>query len=307
MTRRDVITSGLVLGVASVAKAASTKMKMQLDCGSIGVKAGPREALAYAARYGFEAISADSGWLMKLSEGELGEFLGEMKSKGIVWGNAGVTVEFRRTDEDYRKTLDEFPARVAALKKAGVSRVTTWIGPGSDTLTYLENFKLHAQRLRGVATVLAEHDCRLGLEYVGPKTSWSVRRFPFVHTMKEMKELIAEIGKPNVGFVLDSWHWYTAGESAADLATLTNKDVVSVDLNDAPAGIPVDQQKDGQREIPSATGVIPIADFLNTLNKLGCDAPARCEPFNAPLRAMAPEQALETVAAAMKKTFALIV
>jgi len=52
--------------------------------------------------------------------------------------------------------------------------------------------------------------------------------------------------------------------------------------------------------------VIPLADFLNTLNALGCDAPARCEPFNAALRAMPPGQALAATAAAMRKAFALI-
>jgi len=306
MTRREMIATGIIFTSGGAASAASTRMKNQLDCGSIGVKAGTREALGFAVKYGFEAISADSAWLAKLSAGELSEFLAEMKSKGIGWGNAGVSVEFRKGDEDFRKTLDEFPARVAALQKAGANRVTTWISPVSDSLTYMENLKIHARRLREVATVLGDHNCRMGLEYVGPKTSWMARRFPFVHTMKEMKELIAEIGKPNVGFVLDSWHWFTAGETAADLATLTNKDIVSIDLNDAPAGLALDQQKDGQREIPCATGVIPLADFLNTLNKLGCDAPARCEPFNAPLRAMPPEQALETVSAAMKKAFALI-
>jgi sugar phosphate isomerase/epimerase len=124
--------------------------------------------------------------------------------------------------------------------------------------------------------------------------------------MREMKELIAEIGKPNVGMVLDTWHWYTAGETVADLKTLTNHDVVSIDMNDAPTGIPVDQQVDGRRELVCATGVIDIAGFLNALNSIGCDAPARCEPFNAALRAMPPDQALQTTITAMKKAFARI-
>ena len=52
--------------------------------------------------------------------------------------------------------------------------------------------------------------------------------------------------------------------------------------------------------------VIDIAGFLNALNSIGCDAPARCEPFNAPLRAMPPDQALQTTITAMRKAFALI-
>jgi sugar phosphate isomerase/epimerase len=51
---------------------------------------------------------------------------------------------------------------------------------------------------------LSIYGLRLGLEYVGPKTSWSRGRFPFIQTMAEMKELIAEIECDNVGFTLDS-------------------------------------------------------------------------------------------------------
>jgi len=282
-------------------------MTIQLDCGSIGVKATTPEALGDAQRLGFDSISADSGWLAGLSESELKRFLDEMKSKGVVWANSGLSVDFRKTDEEFQTGMKALPGRAAALRSAGVTRVTTWISPASDTMTYLENLKQHGRRLREVATVLGDHGCSLGLEYVGPRTSWSTRRFVFVHTMREMRELIAEINKPNLGFVMDSWHWYTAQETVADLMTLKAREVISVDLNDAPAGIPVEQQKDNMRELPASTGVIPIGDFLNALNKLGCDAPVRCEPFNAPLRAMAPEDALKATAAAMKKAFALIV
>ena len=73
-----------------------------------------------------------------------------------------------------------------------------------------------------------------------------------------MRELIAEIGRDDVGLVLDSWHWYTAGETADDLRGLTNRDVVACDLNDAPRSVPVDQQRDGVRELPCATGVIDL-------------------------------------------------
>ncbi|MCL6645777.1 MAG: flagellar basal body P-ring protein FlgI, partial [Dehalococcoidia bacterium] len=219
----------------------------------------------------------------------------------------GATVEdLARTLTSLGATARDIIAILQALRSAGASRVTTWLSPTSDELTYLENFRLHVRRLRQVATILADHGCRLGLEYVGPKTSWTARRFPFIHTLREARELIAEIGQPNVGLVLDCWHWYTAGETAADLRTLRAADIISIDLNDAPAGLARDEQRDLERELPLATGVIPLAEFLSTLNGLGCDAPARCEPFNAALRAMPTEQALAATAAAMRRAFALI-
>lgn len=303
MTRRELLT---ITAASTLYAAPRTKMTIQLDCGSIGVKANTPEALANAQSHGFDSITADSGWLAGLSESDLKRFLDEMKSKGIVWANSGLSVDFRKTDEEFQTGMKALPARAAALHRAGVTRVTTWISPASDSMTFLENLKQHGRRLREVATVLGDHGCVLGLEYVGPRTSWSTRRFVFVHNMREMRELFAEINKPNVGFVLDSWHWFTAQETVADLMTVKAREIISVDLNDAPAGITVELQKDGQRELPCATGVIPVGEFLNALNKLGCDAPVRAEPFNAPLRAMAPEEAVKTTAAAMKKAFAMI-
>ncbi len=302
MTRRQLMASGAFLMQAQP----TTKMKVQLDCGSIGVKASLPEAVAYAIRFGFQAVTADSAWLASASGAERSEILVRMKQAGLVWGQSGLPVDFRRSEEEFQKGLRGLPERVRALQTAGADRVTTWISPASDELTFLENFRLHVRRLRAVAQVLEDHGCRFGLEYVGPKTSWTARRFSFIHTLREARELIAEIGRPNVGLVMDSWHWYTAGETVEDLRALRAADVVSIDLNDAPAGRTRDEQKDLERELPLATGVIPLAGFLNALNSLGCDAPARCEPFNAALRAMPPEAALAATIGAMKKAFALI-
>ena len=115
---------------------------------------------------------------------------------------------------------------------------------------------------------------------------------------------LAEIGRKNVGLVLDSWHWYTAHEAEGDILALSAGDVVAVDLNDAPAGKAVDEQVDSQRELPCATGVIDAGAFLRALARIGYDGPVRAEPFNAALRALPPEEAVAATARAMKAAFA---
>jgi sugar phosphate isomerase/epimerase len=157
-----------------------------------------------------------------------------------------------------------------------------------------------------VARVLRDHNLRFGLEYVGTISSRSGRKHPFIHTMAETRELIAEIGTGNVGLVLDSWHWWQAGDTAEEILSLKNADIVSVDLNDAPAGLPKEQQRDGQRELPCATGVIELAGFLNALNQVGYDGPVRAEPFNKPLNDLDNEAACAATLQAMRKAFELI-
>jgi len=314
MNRRHFIkasAAGLVgLGFAGARAADESRSKRQftlcLACGSIGVSADPRKLIGWASQYGFESIEPPTSFLAKLSDADLQAYRDEMKTKKVAWGAAGLPVEFRGADVAFEQGMKSMPEYARSLERAGVTRVATWLTPGHRSLTYVANFRQHARRLREAARVLGDHGVRLGLEYVGPKTSWSSSRFPFIHTMAEMKDLIAEIGRDNVGFLLDSWHWYTAQETEADLLTLRGNDVVMCHLNDAPKDIPVAQQVDSRRELPCATGVIDVKTFLGALVKMGYDGPVACEPFSQELRKMQPEQILSTVATAMKKAAALV-
>lgn len=316
MNRRTFVKAATVAGLAvwrrntnaQSAEARSVsqrKFTLCLDCGPLGFPGEPHKLIGWASQFGFEAIAPSAQFLGKLSETELQTYLGEMKAKHLTWGAAGLALEFRGSDAAFDEGLKALPEFARTLQRAGVVRVATWLSPGHKSLTYLANFRQHARRLREAARVLGDHGLRLGLEYVGPKTSWSASRFPFIHTMAEMKDLIAEIGRDNVGFLLDSWHWYTAQETEADLLSLKASDVVLCHLNDAPAGVPVEQQVDNRRGLPCSTGVIDVKTFLGAMIRIGYDGPVVCEPFAQELRSMPPEQVLATVAAAMKKTVAL--
>ena len=285
--------------------AAQRRFTLCLDCGPIGLPSEPQKLIGWASQFGFEAIAPSAQFLRQLSETDLQTYLGEMKAKRLTWGAAGLSLEFRGGEAAFEEGLNGLPEFARALRRAGVTRVATWLSPGHQSLTYLANFRQHARRLREAARVLGDQGLRLGLEYVGPKTSWSARRFPFIHTMAEMKDLIAEIGRDNVGFLLDSWHWYTAQETEADLLSLKASDVVICHLNDAPAGVPVEQQVDNRRGLPCSTGVIDVKTFLGAMVRIGYDGPVVCEPFAQELRSMPPEQVLTAVATAMKKAVAL--
>ena len=315
MNRRQFLKTTALAGFASMGTQAllaaepafaKRNFSLCLACGPVGVPGDPQKQIGWASQFGFEAIEPSAQFLGKLSDTGLQTFLGEMQAKHLKWGAAGLPTDFRGSEESFENSFKSLPEFARALQRAGVTRVATWLSPGHKSLTYMANFRQHARRLREAARVLGDHGLRLGLEYVGPKTSWSASRFPFIHTMAEMKDLIAEIGRDNVGFLLDSWHWYTAQETEADLLSLKARDVVLCHLNDAPAGIPVDQQVDNRRGLPCATGVIDVKTFLNAMIRVGYDGPVVCEPFSQELRQMQPEQVLAAVAAAMKKAVALV-
>jgi sugar phosphate isomerase/epimerase len=294
------------LKAAGAAGNRARRMTISLAPGSIGVQADQSQAIDLAHRHGFESVEPYGGHLAGLSATELEALLGALKEKNLVWGAAGLPVDFRGDDDRFRSGLKELPAIAAGLHRAGADRVGTWLTPAHDELTYLQNFRRHTERLREIASILKDHGARLGLEYVGPATSRLRRRYGFVHTLGEVRELIAAIDTGNVGVILDSWHWYTARDTEAGLLELAPRDVVSVDLNDAPSGIPIEQQVDSRRELPAATGVIDLKSFLGALVRIGYDGPVRAEPFNRALNDLDNEAACAATIAAMKKAFALI-
>jgi sugar phosphate isomerase/epimerase len=304
MKRRTFIASTTLLAAGlPFARAATPKRKFTIDLtpGAIGVNTRGAELVRLAAKHGFESIQPNPGTLLSMSRGQHREYLGLMKDRKIRWGAAGLPVDFRQSDEKFTDGMKQLPKQASALRDAGVSRVGTWLRPYHGSLTYLANFKQHASRLRDVTRVLADHGLRFGLEYVGTRTLWTRDRYSFIHSMAETKDLIGEVNEPTLGFVLDSWHWFTAGETAKDLLTLKNSDIVACDLNDAPKGIPVEEQIDNRRELPAATDVIDVASFLKTLAQIGYDGPVRAEPFNQPLHKLDDDPAAKATADAIRK------
>lgn len=313
MTRRTFLQNsaaaaltGTIFSTArAAAPQAARKMTIALTPGSIGVTVKTQQELnALAHRHRFESVEPRADELAAMPPDQLAATLADLKAKNLAWAAAGLPVDFRKDDATFRDGLAKLPRLAAGLQRAGANRVGTWLSPSHDELTYNANFKQHAARLREIATILRDHGLRLGLEYVGTQLLLVGKRYPFLHTMAETRELIAAIGTGNVGLVLDTWHWWTAGDTEADILTLKNSDIVSVDLNDAPAGIPKPQQKDNERELPCATGVIDIATFLRALVRLDYDGPCRPEPFNKALNALDNDPACAAASAALHQAMA---
>ena len=300
------LAAGSRPGFAATAPAPRRRMTIALTPGSIGVVVKSQlELNGLAQRHRFESVEPLSAELAAMSPQQLADTLGDLKTRSLVWAAAGLPVDFRKDEATFQTGLAALPRIAAGLQRAGATRVGTWLMPSHPELTYTANLRRHATRLRAVARILSDHGLRLGFEYVGTQLLLVRDRYPFVHTMAETRDLIAAIGATNLGFVLDSWHWWTAGDTAADLLALTNAEVVSVDLNDAPRGLAKTQQQDNQRELPGATGVIDIAPFVSALVAIGYDGPVRAEPFNQVLNALDNEAACATASAAMHRALAM--
>jgi sugar phosphate isomerase/epimerase len=297
---------GMLAGVEAPAERPKRRFYAILSLGRLGFHAGFPQALELTVKHGFEGLDPDPNYFASLGDEGIKRLRDDLQAKNLKLGAAGLPVEFRKDEATFNDGLKKLPATADILQRAGASSVSTWVLPCSNDLTYPQNFRQHAYRLRQCAQILADRGQKLGLEYVAPRTLWRSQRHPFLHTLSETKELIVAIGTNNLGIQLDSWHWFNAEETDKDLLALRGSDVVTVDLNDAPRGLSLDQYQDDHRELPVATGVIPVKDFLNALVQIGYGGPIQAEPFNAALRAMPLDQACSSASAAMRRAFSLL-
>lgn len=266
----------------------------------IGLSLSFEETLQAARDHGFDGVELDQTTLIEVDPATVRQ---RIEDAGLRVGGFPASVNAAADDATYQERLRALPDIAARAAAAGAARATGGIRPWSDDRDWDENWRFTVQRMRPVAAILAEHGCRLGLEYIGPATSRLGHRYPFVHTMEAALALAREIGS-GTGLLLDSWHWYTSKETPDDIARLANDDIVSVHVNDAPPGIPVDEQKDLERLMPGASGVIDIRGFLDALVALHYDGPLIVEPFDRTLEALDGPERLRATADSLAKIMA---
>jgi sugar phosphate isomerase/epimerase len=282
-------------------------MYKALSPGAVRVK--PRDlqdAIDLVSRHGFGGVEFSPREVIQLIESEgVDATRRRFSDAGLKPSGFGLPVDWRGDDAKWREGLANLPALAQAAQALGATRCTTWVLPSSDEREYDANYQFHVERFTPCAQVLAAHGISLGLEFIGPKTLRDTRRHPFVHQLWDMVELGQRIG-PNVGLLLDSYHWYTSGATLEDLRQLRAEQVVYVHVNDAPAGVPVDEQLDQVRDLPGATGVIDIAGFLKALDQIGYHGAVVPEPFKQELAGLPSDDArLEVVRQSMDKIFHL--
>lgn len=276
-------------------------MYRNMSPGAIGIRADFRTTLALAANDGWQGIDLPVGEALTLAaETSVEQVAALVGESGLRLGGWGLPLNWRVPYDS--AALDELGRQAALAQTLGATRVYTWLMPCSDDLPFRENFDFHVRQLQPVARVLAEHGCRLGLEFIGPRTLRAGKRYGFIYSPEAMLWLAQSIG-PNVGLLYDCWHWYTAAGAPSDIRALRADDIVYVHVNDAPTSVALEEQLDQVRRVPGATGVIDITGFLQALAEIGYDGPVTPEPFEPRLGQMAPGAASAEVGAAMRAIF----
>jgi sugar phosphate isomerase/epimerase len=238
------------------------------------------ETIELAGKTGYDSVVFDIKEAETLAQ-EIGadgvkDLFTEAGVKPASWNCAVSWSDDSKRDDD----LKLLPDRAKLARAIGTDRAQTGVMPGHDERDFDTNWEFTVSRIRPVAEVLKDEGCWLGIEFIAPKTLRARFKYEFVYDLPGMMKLIGAIGTGNMGLVLDAWHLYTAHNTVADMANLKESDVVVVHVNDAPAGIEIDEQQDLVRLLPLESGVIDIVPFMQKLQAIGYDGPVMPEPFS---------------------------
>ncbi len=279
-----------------------------LHPGTIGIKGlDLRGSIDLAKAAGFEGVFFDIVEAKAVADAHGIDYLQAMFtdagvrpalwSPGVQWQDDAV----RDQQIEAMRPLAELGAAL------GVTRVTTGIMPGNNDRPYDERYDYLQARLRPLAQALNDAGVQIGIEFISPKTLRDTFTYEFIYTMKDMLAFAKDVGTGNVGLLFDIWHHYCGHGTVEDMAILQPGDVMLVHTNDAPAGIPIDEQQDLSRTLPMETGVIPAPEMLRMLDGLGYDGAVIAEPFSARINELAardPLAAATETCAAQERLFA---
>ena len=189
---------------------------------------------------------------------------------------------WRADDALYQQSLKALPHYAEVATKLRCPRAFTWLPSYSSEREYGDNFAWHVERLKPIAKILGDHGCMFGLEWQGPRSLRRNAKYEFIHTQHQLQSLIDTIDEPNVGFLLDTWHWYTAHGTLKDILSLSASQVVLIHISDVPPDVPVDELEDLVRELPGRSGIIDLVGFLKALRKIGYEGPVEPGPIGCP-------------------------
>lgn len=236
-----------------------------------------------AARVGFPGTDVMLEPAMKAGTAATNDLLSRLKLRPAV---IDFPVEFRKDDATFRESLSKLSAAAQFAAAIHCPRMITWIMSSSDTPKQ-ELRRTYKQRFSESARILEQSNVRLGLEFLGPLHLRKQFRYEFIWHMNEMLEFAEECG-PNVGLLLDAWHWHHAGATTQDIVNAGRSRIVHIHFDDSP-NLPPEKIRDDERLLPGE-GVINLTGLLQALQKIGYTDALSVEVFGR-LKNVPPEQA----------------
>ena len=124
--------------------------------------------------------------------------------------------------------------------------------------------------LRELCDIAARHDVALAFEFLG-QPDCSVPTLDLAH------EIVRATNRPNLGLVIDSFHFYAGGSTTKMIEAIDPKLIYVFHINDA-ENLPREELEDRHRLLPGL-GILPLREMVAAFRRIGYDKVASVEIF----------------------------
>jgi len=280
-------------------------MFKNLNAKALGVSGHESEIIELALTYGFRGMDID-----------IVEYATRVRLKGMAYarrlidsarirlGTFPLPMELETDEEAFQRDLEKLAQYAPVAAEMGCIRCVTTVSPSSSDRPYHENFEFHRRRLAEVCKVLAGAGVHLGVGFRGAEELRKNKAFQFVYDFEALSLLIKMTGAPNVGLLLDVWDLYVSGGSIENLRSLSGRQIIAVQLANAPAEAPLAGMSEQCRLLPGQDGQIDLAAVLSLLSERGYDGPVTPVPSRATLDSTRRDAAVRAAGEGMARLWA---
>jgi len=279
----DAPTALLVYSARQMADVEEDRMQTCLNAATLRQGLSLEEFITAAGAAGFAGIELRVPAAVALVEAHgLATLRQRLATAGLTPAAGGYPAPLRSTAAEFETALAAVPAACALMRELGIGGGTLVLPPRQGDGYRVERAET-IERIGRVARLAASHGLDIYLEFLG-------LHFPdgltWTKTLGDALDIANEVGLPNVGALIDSYHWHLGGSRTEDLARVAGRPVF-VHINDSPPG-DVTTLTDAMRVLPGE-GILDLPSWLRAIRAAtGYDGFVSLELFNEPIRALDP-------------------
>jgi 2-keto-myo-inositol isomerase len=251
--------------------------------GATTLKADLATDIAVAGRAGFDFIEVWAAKLLGyLDRGGLPALRRDLRTAGVKAATLNSVERITFNDPSGRiRMLEDFTrlCRVAEAIECETVLVVPSPRPRGVSGAAIERESIRV--LRELSRLAKPFGVRLAYEFLGFADCT-------VNTLAQCAAIVEKVGRPNVGLVLDTFHFFAGGSTLASIRAVDPRRIFMVHVNDVERA-PRRRMHDALRLYPGQ-GIIPLRAILRELRAIGYGGKVSVEIFRPQYWSRAPLQ-----------------
>jgi 2-keto-myo-inositol isomerase len=251
--------------------------------GATTLKADLATDIAVAGKAGFDFLEI---WAAKLigylDRGGLQALRRDLRRAGVRPATLNSVERITFNDPSgHIRMLEDFQRLCRVAEAIGCETILVVPSPRPKSVSLAAIEKESVRVLRELSRLAQPHGVRLAYEFLGFADCT-------VNTLAQCAAIVEKVARPNVGLVLDTFHFFAGGSGLASIREVNPRRIFMVHLNDVERA-PRRRMHDALRLYPGK-GVIPLRSILRELRAIGYGGMVSVEIFRPQYWSRAPLQ-----------------